>query len=66
MGSSPFLQVWPKLRERFLEFLSFADEDGQIFFECIRIVGRVADEFDILKELFEAFPSIVENDEAIA
>ena len=41
-----------------VEFLSFADVHGEIFFEGVAVVGRIPDQFDIVEEFFETFPQL--------
>src|SRR5438132_9881337 len=61
---APFLQPRPELREG-SEFRATANEDGDLAFQRVGIVGRLAHVFDVLKKAFQHFSGIVQHDQTI-
>src|SRR6185369_2959981 len=64
-GSAPTLHRGPELGER-AEFRSLADEDIDLTFQRIGIVGGRAYVLDVVPKLLERFLVVVENNHAIA
>src|ERR1700730_865841 len=62
---APPFQLGPEFSEG-TELGSLADEDGDFFFQGIRIVRRSAHRFDLLPESFKNFYLVIQDDHAIS
>ena len=60
-----FFSFRPKLGER-PEFGSPADEDRNLSFQGVRIIGGRAHVLDVVKEFFQRFLAIAEHDQAVS
>src|SRR5580658_273521 len=63
--SAPAFYLGPELGEA-AELCAAADVDVDLFLERVGIVGGLANVFDVIPELFEAFPAVVEDNHTIA